>query len=222
MDAFKKRESSTDSSSEYSNIFKSFGKRRRDYISNLNKLYKDIYYEKVGDKICKNFLNRDKFDWELYVLLTLHQLDLEITPAIKNIEEHTSISVIEYDSNNIKSLREVFENSGYNFHYIINELLAFIRNIRNKKVIIGNLHLDSIYVNTDTMKFYILDLSNTAFSNLDDVDISLQSLYISFHDANVKNKIIKYFEKEMDVYNKEALSKCKYTDNIIDLYKLSN
>lgn len=210
------------SSSEYSNIFKSFGKKRRDYISNLNKLYKDIYYEKIGDKICKNFLNRDKFDWELYILVTLHQLDLEITPHIKNIEHHNTISIIEYECDNLKSLREVFENSGYNFHYIINELLAFIRNIRNKKVIIGNLHLDSIYVNLDTMKFYILDLSNTTLSDLDDVDISLQSLYISFHDANVKSKVIKYFEKEMDVYNKEALSKSNYTDTIIDLYKMSN
>lgn len=220
MDAFRKSDtSSSSSSSEYSNIFKSFGKRR-DYISNLNKLYRDIYYEKAGDKISKTFLNRDKFDWELYILVILHKLDLDITPQIKNIEHHERVSVIDYECNNIKSLREVFENSG-NFHYIINELLAFIRNIRNKKVIIGNLHLDSIYVNTDTMKFYILDLSNTTFSEQDDVDISLQSLYISFHDANVKNKIIKYFEKEMDVYNKEALSKSNYTDSIIELYNSS-
>lgn len=212
----------SDSSSEYSNIFKSFGKRRRDYVSHLNKLYKDVYYEKVGDKICKNFLNRDKFDWELYILVTLYQLDLEITPPIKNIEHHKSLSVIEYECNNIKSLREVFENSGYNFHYIINELLSFIRNIRNKKVLIGNLHLDSIYVNTESMKFYIIDLTHTTFSDVDNVDISLQSLYISFHDSNVKNKIIKYFEQEMDVYNKEALSKSNYTDSIIDLYNSIN
>lgn len=219
MHAFRKAVTS-DSSSEYSNIFKSFGKRN-DYICNLNKLYKDIHYKRRCNTVTKTFLSKETFDWELYIIYVLHKMELNIHPEVKNIDYYDRVSHIEYDCTNLKSLREIFETSGCNFHYIINELLSFLRIVRNKKVLIGNLHIDSIYMDTNTMKFYIMDLANTTFSNNNYIDISLQSLYISLHDACVKDKIIKYFEKEMDVYNKDALSKSSYTDSIIDLYNKS-
>ena len=149
----------------------------------------------------------------------LYKIQLNIVPEILNIEDSNGISSIEYDGNNLKSLRRVFETNHNNFHYIINELLSFLKKIQLKKVIIGNLHIDNIYLNMTTMQFYIMDLSNTTFTELSDVDLDLKSLYISMHDLHVKDKIIKYLDQEMDSYTKRDLSKYSYTNSLLELYQ---
>lgn len=216
MQGFFKRTPSN-ASSDISNIFKSFGKKK-DYLSYLNLLYNDMFYEKTKDgTIMKMFFDNHKFDWELYIMLTLETLNLDIVPKVLDIDYNKTGSFIEFDTKNLTPLREVFENSGTNFHLIINELLSFIRRIRIKKVLIGNLHIDSMYINLQTMKFYILDLSNTTFTDSTATDINLQSLYISLRETEVKDKVIKYFDQEMELFNNK-LSKHSYTSNLIDLY----
>jgi hypothetical protein len=207
----------SNASSEISNIFRSFSKK--DYLGYLNLLYTDMYYEKSKDGIItKLFFDNHKFDWELYIILTLESIDLNIVPNILNVDYNKTGSYIEFDTKDLKPLREVFENSGANFHLVINELLSFLRRIRIKKVIIGNLHIDSIYINLQTMRFYILDLSNTTFTDSTATDINLQSLYISLRETEVKDKVIKYFDQEMQLFN-DKLSKYSYTSNLLDLYK---
>lgn len=207
----------SNASSDISNIFRSFGKK--DYISYLNLLCTDMYYEKSKDgNITKLFFDNHKFDWELYIILTLESLNLDIVPKVLNVDYNKTGSYIEFDTKELKPLREVFESSGANFHLIINELLSFLRRIRMKQVIIGNLHIDSIYVNLQTMRFYILDLSNTTFTDSSATDINLQSLYISLRETEVKDKVIKYFDQEMQLFN-NTLSKYSYTNNLLDLYK---
>ncbi len=216
MQGFFKRTPSN-ASSDISNIFKSFGKKK-DYLSYLNLLYNDMFYEKTKNgTIMKMFFDNHKFDWELYIMLTLETLNLNIVPQVLDIDYNKTGSFIEFDTKNLTPLREVFENSGANFHLIINELLSFIRQIRIKKVIIGNLHIDSMYINLQTMKFYILDLSNTTFTDSCETDINLQSLYISLRETEIKDKVIKYFDQEMELFNNK-LSKHSYTTNLIDLY----
>jgi hypothetical protein len=183
------------------NIFRNLNKKIN-YISYLNLLYTDIYYEKTNnDTIIKVFFNKNTFDWELYIILTLESIGLEIFPKILNVSYNTTSS-IEFDVKNLIPLRKLFKNNNYNVHLIINELISFIRNIQLKKIIINNLHIDSIYVNLNIMKFYILDLSNTSLTDSTLIDTNLQSLYISLHEANVNDKVIKYLNQEMVLFNK--------------------
>lgn len=207
----------SNASSEISNIFR-FGKTK-DYLNFLNLLYTDMTYTKTrNNNIVKTFFDNHKFDWELYIILMLDTIKLNIYPKILDIKYSKSNSSIEFETKDLTPLREVFENNGANFHLIINELLSFIRYIRMKKVVIGNLHIDSIYIDLSTMKLYILDLSNTTFSNTTSIDVNLQSLYISLRETDVKDKVIKYFDQEMELFS-DNLSKFSFTNNIINLYK---
>lgn len=216
MQEFFKRTPSN-ASSEISNIFKSFGKKK-DYLSYLNLLYNEMYYETTKDgTVMKMFFDNHKFDWELYIMVNLELLNLNIVPKVLDIDYNKTGSFIEFDTKNLTPLRKVFENSSTNFHLIINELLSFIRRIRIKKVLIGNLHIDSMYIDLTTMKFYILDLSNTTFADSTATDINLQSLYISLRETEVKDKVIKYFDQEMKLFNK-TLSKHSYTNSLLELY----
>lgn len=200
------------SSSIYSNIFRS----NKNSFTNLNKLYNDIYYSRENNTIIKTFFNRTKFDWELYIHMMLYKLN--IVPEILHIEDNKDSSSIQYDATDLKSLRCIFE-SNNNFHYIINELLSFLKQIQIKKIIIGNLHIDNIYLNLNTMQFYIIDLSNTDFTDLSHVDLDIKSLYISLHELQIKDTIIKYFDQEMDKFTKTDLSKYSYTNSLLELYQ---
>jgi hypothetical protein len=178
-----------------------------------------MYYEKSNDgNITKLFFDNKKFDWELYIIVTLNTMGLDIHPTILNVDYNKTASRIEFDTNGLTSLRELFETNNVNFHLIINELLSFINHIRMKKIIIGNLHIDIIYVNLTTMRLYILDLSNTIFTDKTTLDINLQSLYISLRETEVNYKIIKYFDQEMKLFN-NTLSKYSYTHSLLNLYQ---
>lgn len=213
-----KRTSTTSSdTSSISNIFRM--NKKKNYLSFLNHLYTDMYYEKSScGNIKKTFFDNHKFDWELYIMVTLDTMGLDIYPKILNVDYTKSGSHIEFDTKGLTPLREVFEKSSANFHLIINELLSFIRYIRVKKVLIGNMHIDSLYINLTTMKIYILDLSNTTFTDTTATDLDLQSLYISLRETDVKDKVVKYFDKEMELFN-NSLSKYSYTNSLLDLYK---
>lgn len=214
MQVFFKRTPSNASS--VSNIFR-MGKKK-DYLSYLNLLYSDMFYEKSKDNtVLKMFFDNHKFDWELYIIFTLEQMGLNIFPKVIDINYNKSGSYIEFDTKNLTPLREVFENSSANFHLIINELLSFVRYIRIKKVMIPNLHIDSLYIDMSKMKLYVLDLSNTVFADTTATDINLQSLYISMRETEVKDKVIKYFDQEMELFNNN-LSKYSYTSSLLDLY----
>lgn len=213
---FKRTNTTSSDMSNISNIFR-MGKKK-DYLSFLNILYTDMYYEKSNDgNITKLFFDNHKFDWELYIMITLDTMGLDIYPKILNVDYTKSGSQIEFDTNGLTSLREVFEKSSANFHLIINELLSFIRYIRVNKVLIGNMHIDSLYINLTTMKMYVLDLSNTTFTDTTATDLNLQSLYISLRETKVKDKVVKYFDKEMELFN-NSLSKYSYTSSLLQLY----
>ena len=204
----------SENSSIYSNIFRS----KKNSFTNLNKLYNDIHYTRENNTITKTFFNRTKFDWELYMHMMLYKLKLNIVPEILHIEDNKDVSSIQYAATDLKSLRSIFE-SNNNFHYIINELLSFLKQIQIKKIIIGNLHIDNIYLNLKTMQFYIMDLSNTDFTELSNIDLDIKSLYISLHELQIKDKIIKYFDQEMDKFTKTDLSKYSYTNSLLELYQ---
>lgn len=238
MNKFFKRNSETcsDTSSIYSNIFKS---RKKDSITFLNKLSNDetYFYERRSGILEKKFFNRVIFDYELYIILMLNKIKLDIVPEILDISDisyisdisdindindisdiHYTSSGIVYDVNNMISLREVFKRN-INFHYLINELLTFLKVIQYSKLLIGNLNIDTIYVkNDENLKFYIIDFSKTNFSDKI-LDLDFQSLYISLNENNiVSQKNLSYFNQEFSRYTDKRLSKQSFLENIIELY----
>lgn len=218
------------------NIFKSSNtaKRQKDgnllnffeqknYLTFLNTPYNDIYYEHAKSAtIKKNFYNKNKFDIEMYTLLTLDTMNINISPTpldinYKSTKEEKFHAYIIFDTKDMVPLRKVFETFGSKFHLLINELLSFLQYIKLKNIVIGNLHIDSIYVNLKTMQFYILDLTTVILSDSKNTNINLQSLYISLRETDINPSVIKYVDNEIQQFNKN-LSKYSYTNSLLELY----
>ena len=214
---FKKRNSDTSSetSSIYSNIFRS--KKEITSITFLNRYSDESFYEKIDKMLEKTFFNRALFDYELYILLMLDKIKLNIVPEILHISDSKSFnrdsSKIMYNINEMISLREAFEKNSINFHYLINELLTFLKMIQNSKLLIGNLNIDTIYVkNTNKLVFYIIDFSKANFTDKI-LDLDFQSLYISLNEGvssplqRVNQNNLNYFNQEFNIYTNKRLSK---------------
>jgi len=197
------------------NVFKY---NNNDHLNILNKLNADISYqknEKTKSSILKIFYNKFLFDKELYIHVQLKKMDLKILPNIINVEYNKSKHIIEYDFTDLIPLRNVLQLHNINSHFIINELLSFITSIQFKQIRIHNLNVNNIYINLNTMKFYILNSCDIKIAESEyELDVDLKSLYNSLQYTNIKNKTLKYINQEFDNIIKQ---KC-HVDNIIDLY----
>lgn len=198
----------SDTSSFISNIFKT---SNNNSMGDLNKLNNNVFYEKNKGNISKTFFQKSKFDFEVYISLMLNKIGLDIIPDILSIDyDNTEFPCIIFDTSSLVSLRKIFETK--HFHYIVNELLSFLKTIKDKNVLIGSLNIDTVYVNEKSMKFYVLDITNTIFKSIPS-DLNIQSLYVSLYNNSVNYQIIQYFEQE--VY---GLSKDNFIDDLIDAY----
>lgn len=224
---FKKNcDNNSETSSIYSNIFKS---KKKDSIVFLNRYSNQFFYEKKYNVLEKTFFNRALFDYELHTLLMLNNIKLtSIVPEILDISDSKSTnkspSRIVYNINGLISLREAFEKNSINFHYLINELLTFLKMIQHSKLLIGNLNIDTIYIRQNVnrnskLKFNIIDFSKANFTD-NCLDLDFQSLYISLneHSELVSQKNLNYFDQEFDRYTSKRLSKESFTESIIELY----
>lgn len=221
MNIFKRNsDTSSETSSIYSNIFKS---KKKEDILFLNKFSDESFYEKRNGILEKTFFNRSLFDYELYIVLMLNKIKLtNIVPEILEISDtYKRPSRIAYNINEMISLRDAFEKNSINFHYIINELLTFLKMIQHSKLLIGNLNIDTIYVKQHDkrkLEFYIIDFSKANFTDRI-LDLDFQSLYISLNKNNiVSQKNLNYFDQEFSRYTNKRLSKESFTESIINLY----
>mgnify|MGYP000409100308 CR=1 FL=1 len=220
----KNSDKTSDTSSEISNIFKS-----KNSLTFLNRFSDSTsFYEKKNNMLEKTFFNRALFDYELYIILMLHKINLaiHIVPEILEISDSSdnNHSRIIYKVNNMVSLREAFEKKSINFHYLVNELLTFLKMIQYSKLLIGNLNIDTIYIEQKSkleLRFYIIDFSKANFSDRI-LDLDFQSLYISLNENNiVSQKNLNFFDKEFNRYSSKIYSKESFTDSIIELYNTS-
>jgi hypothetical protein len=224
LDIFKRiSDTNSDTSSIYSNIFKS---KKENFTTFLNRFSDQFFYEKRNSTLEKTFFNRALFDFELYILLILDKIKLKIVPEILEISD-PKISRIVYNINEMISLREIFEKNTINFHYLINELLTFLKMIQYSKLLIGNLNIDTIYVKENSkLEFYIIDFSKANFTDKI-LDLDFQSLYISLNEGvsaplrRLSQKNLNYFDQEFSRYTNKRLSKESFAENIIELYNTS-
>lgn len=221
---FKRNSDTSSETSIYSNIFKS---KKKDSVTFLNRFSDQFFYEKKNDTLEKIFFNRALFDYELYILLMLDKIKLNIVPEILEINDtnNNNLSQIIYNISDMISLRYAFEKNSINFHYLINELLTFLKMIQYSKLLIGNLNIDTIYVKSfapqqqnSKLEFYIIDFSKANFSDRI-LDLDFQSLYISLNENNiVGQKNLNYFDQEFNRYTNKRLSKESFAESIIELY----
>jgi hypothetical protein len=201
-------------------IFKRKSYNHFDHLDTLNKVNQDIYYQKNGktqSTIFKIFYNKSLFDRELHINLMLKRMQLNIVPNIINIDYNKSKTTIEYDYENLTPLRVALQSYNINSHFIINELLSFIKSVQFKQIRFGNLHIDDIYINMKTMKFYTTNICNIRFNASDyELDNDFKSLYISFNNINIKNKTLDYIKQEIDNYTKT--NDKNNVNDIIQLY----
>ena len=177
-------------------------------IECLNKLSNDIFYEKKNGILKKNYINRQLFDWETYILYIFINNDINLKlnfiPEIVNIDEN----IIEYDIKDCISLRELIIKNQINYDCILNELLIFLKNLQQNKIVIGNINIDNIFTKIcdGRIIFYVIDLSKTNFINGNyeiDADslsirLSLNTIFKNKQNLNLKeNHIIQI----LDLYN---------------------
>jgi len=175
----------------------------------------------MKSSILKIFYNKFLFDKELYIHVQLKKMDLKILPNIINVEYNKSKHIIEYDFTDLIPLRNVLQLNNINSHFIINELLSFITSIQFKQIRIHNLNVNNIYINLNTMKFYILNSCDIKIAESEyELDVDLKSLYNSLQYTNIKNKTLKYINQEFDNIIKQKCDELtsSHVDNIIDLY----
>lgn len=186
-------------SSIYSNICKS--KKNDINLNYLNTINKNVNYDKIHGNIIKTFFKREQFDEELYSIFILGEIKLNIVPEILSIDDDNSVII--YNTNNLVSLRSILLTN--NLNYIINELFSFLKEIKNYKITIGNLHVDNIYINIKTMEFFIIDLININFDK-EENNIDFESLSLSLN-SDYFNSISHITTSENNIIN-----------NIIDFY----
>ncbi len=226
------------------NIFRSI-KQDIDCI-NLQKLcfQKCIYDKDDEKKIFKHFSNNNTqvLEWENVVYLYL--LDKNITAPVTIRNNH-----IQYDTSNKISVYEYLTSKKkYNTKLLLNELFGFISKFREFNYLHGNLHIYNIFVNKDTLKFCVIDFSNSFLidkittptltpkyqrtSYLGEMDIKITSIFFEYWDfftlyISLKNiitdsyleNLIRYYVKQ-DVLQRFQDEYEKYKKTNILVYHL--
>jgi hypothetical protein len=226
------------------NIFRLI-KRDIDCI-NLQKLcfQKCIYDKDDEKKIFKHFSNNNTqvLEWENVVYLYL--LDKNITAPVTIRNNH-----IQYDTSNKISVYEYLTSKKkYNTKLLLNELFGFISKFREFNYLHGNLHIYNIFVNKDTLKFCVIDFSNSFLidkittptltpkyqrtSYLGEMDIKITSIFFEYWDfftlyISLKNiitdsyleNLIRYYVKQ-DVLQRFQDEYEKYKKTNILVYHL--
>lgn len=154
-----------------------------------------LSYSIQKGKICKKFFDKASFDIELYNIILLKSKKIGILPEIIHIENN----LIEYNYNNIKILKDVLNDKNTNFHLLINELLSFFKYLQTKKIIIGNVNINNIYVNItfDTFKIFIIDITCVKFNQLLN-NTDLDALYINLLKNNIPRQVMDYLDNQLN------------------------
>jgi hypothetical protein len=199
------------------NIFKSIS--RSDPCYNLNKTLlpnfypHDCFYQmNENRKLIKYFNNYNLYKWELYVYNRL--LQHGIVPIFINYGNSlTNMNSIAIDTSDIITFRKALcALKEVDQRILINELFSFINKLKDIGIFHNNLTIDSLYVNIDTFKFYIIEFTNMKIrKNQGEIDskeensnIDIYSLYssiISDNNKNNNNDIINYIKTKCNLGN---------------------
>jgi hypothetical protein len=233
---------------KYENVFKTISVRTDVDCKNLSKMcFQKCIYEKDKKMMIlkKKIDSSDVLEWESVVYLYL--LDKHITPMV-TIKKNS----IEYDIKDKISIYEYFQfQSKKSFDKVLlNELFGFVSKFRDYDYLHGNLHIHNIFFNKETLKYYVIDFSNSFLidkteitnpkyqrtSYLGEMDMKIRSVFFEYWDfftlyvslkKVIKNHkdyletLVRYYIKQ-DVLLRFEKEYEKYNDTNILVYHLDN
>jgi hypothetical protein len=195
------------------NIFRSI-KRDVDCI-NLEKLcfQKCIYDKDQNKKILKRFLNNTQIlEWESIVYLYL--LDKNITTPVTIINNR-----IEYDTSDKISLYEYLTlKKQYNTKLVLNELFGFVSTFREYNYLHGNLHIYNIFLNKNSLKFCVIDFSNSFLIDKIENPKYQRSSYLGETDMKIKSTFFEYWDFFTLYISLKNIITDSYLENLIRYY----
>lgn len=194
------------------NIFRSI-KRDIDCINLERMSFQKCIYDKDPDKkIIKYFSNNTQaLEWESIVYLYL--LDKNITAPVTIKNTH-----IEYDTRNKISLYEYLTSKKYNTKLVLNELFGFISTFREYNYLHGNLHIYNIFLNKQTLKFCIIDFSNSFLIDKIIIPKYQRTSYLGEMDMKITSTFFEYWDFfTLYISLKNIITDC-YLENLIRYY----
>lgn len=197
------------------NIFKP---RESSFDTNyLNRISANIeYIRSTESTIIKVYNDKQKFDWDLYIILYCQESKIDIIPEVKKIKYNNDETSIEFYMKNLCSLKCFLMTEHISkSHLLINELVSFIRYLKTIKIQTNNLSIDTLFIDKENFKFYLLDTINITFG--DYLDTGIQMLNISIEDSAVNKELKSYFRKQLGITNNKMLFENVLSD-IIDSY----
>lgn len=147
------------------NIFKVISQpARSSYFLNKN-LAPTIYpsqchFKEHNEDMIKHFKNNSLYEWELHIYkkLKIHELTVDILQYTENtILFNTKGKVLlRFMLKKFEDVKEIAR-----IHIFTNGLLCFLRSLTNFGIVVENISIDNIYVEstTTTFKFYIIDFT---------------------------------------------------------------
>ncbi len=129
--------------------------------------FHDFYFQENTDKnIVKHVPNENYVRWECQMyqyLLKNQKFPIHVPITISN-------NCFIYQINKLKSLTEILKNKKSK-NFILNELFAFVFNLKNCNFVHGNLHIYNVFYDPLDNQFYLLNLSDSNFINNNNLEI---------------------------------------------------
>jgi hypothetical protein len=136
----------------FTNIFESQYHHDCKYLNDKCK-HNGLFIKTRGGQLKKYFQEQDVYDWEIHVYL--HLVETKLCPLTTS---HTMF--LTYACEDYISLR-VFLGKTNLQNAVLNEIYSFVKTFKHFKFIHGNLHIDNILINPQSMKFCVIDFSNS-------------------------------------------------------------
>lgn len=172
------------------NIFKSHHKDQEcQYINKMCTQEACVFEKDNHNNLIKYFGSRDVFKWESYIYLTFVTYDF--FPLTNCTHSH-----LLHLTNNMQSLRTVLTKCTLSYSVIFNELLSFVNDFKNKKLVHGNLHINNIFVQQKPfLKFVVVDFANSfVLSNKPKIPMYKRTSFLKEYDSDLKLKFIQYWD----------------------------
>jgi hypothetical protein len=179
--------------------------------------FQDFYFQENTDKnIVKHVPNKNYIHWECQMykyLLKNQKTPISVPITISN-------NCVIYQINKLKTLTEILKNKKTK-NFILNELFAFVFNLKNCNFVHGNLHIYNVFYDHLYNQFYLLNLSDSNFIRKENLEIPNFNQQV-FSRLVEKNEM-KYWDllsifSSLKIFFKNDISTINYLTERISVY----
>lgn len=184
--------------------------------------FHDFYFQENTDKnIIKHVPNENYTQWECQMyqyLLKNQKFPISVPITISN-------NCFIYQTNKLKPLCELLKNKKSK-NFIINELFAFVFNLKNCNFVHGNLHIYNIFYDELYNQFYLLNLTDSNFINNNN-NLQKPNFNQQVFSSLVEKNEIKYWDllsvySSLKIFFKNDTNTIKYITERTSVYIPNN